>query len=637
VSTSFDPYYDSSEIFGNRIYSLWQSYYNPVYSTTPNTAVPYLLGCFDTTTNMPCAGWGPKTPDPMGIVGILYPLLSSAGASLGVCVHTTNPPTSIPPPSTLPPTAFNCYDLSTGAALTPPTSYKTWVQSFPGGWYQAAGYGQAGFYKARVFNGYGSAVNNGAIGCYDFATSAPCGPPWPLAGLTGTSSVTYQHYATIADPERPGCMWYYGNDGRLGSFEAADGSPCGGTTSLDTIVTPADSYCAGGTVSGWGTLSLAGLTLGGGITATLTIYDGSNPGNLALKSNNLTPYAQNLAVTSLPLNLGTGGLGIGYGTGPGRYTSLRIGLQVNGVTNHAPWTQAPPPSVQITWLGGAPQFCFQTKVATCSGLVVTNQATAVTTPAVGSPISNVAPVPAFSATHALGEDCTAGLTVTKKLDGAPAAFTGTFKFYVTCSTSNGLLQQQLSIAWPNTTAILTGIPVGSVCTVSEDPMLPALPVGFSWSGVPVSTPANGIITITQGKNQVSFTNAAHTCDDRGSVKITKRLEGVPPGFTGTFNFNVTCWSGTTLITKQAQITLPGTPTVTVTGIPIGSLCTVTEAAPLPALPAGWLWLAPAYQPASGQVSLSTTCCPEVVVDDRAKLCCAQGDKGSDTGSAVNPQ
>jgi hypothetical protein len=248
----------------------------------------------------------------------------------------------------------------------------------------------------------------------------------------------------------------------------------------------------------------------------------------------------------------------------------------------------------------------------------------------------LAPVPAFSAAHALGDGCTGSLTVTKKLDGAPAGFTGTFKFYVTCSTSNGLLQQQLSITWPNTTATLTGIPIGSVCTVSEDPTLPALPAGFSWSGLPVSTPANGVITIKQGsKNQVAFTNTAHACDDRGSVKITKRLEGVPPGFTGTFNFNVTCWSGTTLITKQAQITFPGPSTVTVTGIPIGSLCTVTEAPPLPALPAGWLWLAPVYQPASGQVSLVTTCCPEVVVDDRAKLCCAQGADG--TSYAVDPR
>jgi hypothetical protein len=220
-----------------------------------------------------------------------------------------------------------------------------------------------------------------------------------------------------------------------------------------------------------------------------------------------------------------------------------------------------------------------------------------------------------------------------------------FKFYVTCSTPNGLLQQQLSVTWPNTSANLPGVPAGSVCTVSEDPNLPALPTGSSWSGVPVSTPANGVIEITKdGKNQITFTNTVHTCDDRGSVKITKRLEGVPPGFTGTFNFNVICWSGTTLITKQAQITIPGSSTVTVTGIPIGSSCTVTETGPLPSLPAGWLWLAPTYQPASGHVDLEGNCCSEIVVVDRAKFCCNQSqeegydngyDTGYDTGTGTN--
>jgi hypothetical protein len=248
-------------------------------------------------------------------------------------------------------------------------------------------------------------------------------------------------------------------------------------------------------------------------------------------------------------------------------------------------------------------------------------------------LNSLAPTPAFSAVHALGAGCTTSLTVTKKLAGAPAGFTGTFKFYVTCSTPNGLLQQQLSIVWPNTTATLTGIPAGSLCTVSEDPNLPALPAGSSWSGVPVSTPANGVLEVTQeGRNQIAFLNTVHACDDRGRVKITKRLEGVPPGFAGTFNFTVNCWSGTTLITKQAQITFPGSSTVTVNGIPTGSSCTVTEAAPLPVLPAGWFWLAPAYQPTSGQVVLSGTCCPEIVVTDRAKFCCTQshGEEPSDS-------
>jgi hypothetical protein len=631
VTTSFDPYWDSSEIIGTRIYSAWQTYDNPTNSTTLNTTVPYILGCFDTTSNAPCAGWGPKTPDPTGIIGILYPLLDAFGTVGGVCVHTTNPPSTVPPSGTQLSSAFKCYDLSTGNLLTSPANYKTWAQTFAGGWYQAAGYGQSGYYKARVFNGnYGTfAAGQGAIGCYDFAASipGPCVEPlWPLKG----PGVTDKHYATIADPERPGCMWYYGDDGKLGSFEAADGSACGATTLLDAIVTPADSYCAGGAVSGWDKLSVAGLALGGGVTATLTIYDGNNPTVLAKAASGI-PYAQNLAVTSLPVILGSSGLNIGYGNllGLGQYKSLRIVLQFNGVTNHTPWTQTPPPSAEVTWFGDPPQFCFQTKVATCEGLLVTNQASAVTTPVVGAPFNNVAPSPAFSATHVLGADCTGGLTIHKAVLGAPSGFTGTFLFNVTCSTPNGPLQQQLSLTWPSTTVTMTGIPFGSTCLVSEDSALPPLPAGDSWSGVPASIPASGVVVIISGgKNQISFANQIRACDDRGHVKITKKLLDVPSGFSGTFNFNLSCLSGTTLITQQAQITLPGSSSVTLNGIPSGSSCLVTEAPPLPPLPAGWFWLAPSYLPASGQVVLAGTCCPEVEVTDRAKFCC------TDAGGAV---
>jgi len=301
----------SSEIVGTKIYSVWQS--------SPS---PYYLGCFDTAIPGPCTGWSPNPKTVTGTTGILYPLLNGGGTVTGMCVHTTAGGSS-----------FDCYDLSTGAVLSGvPVTYTNWVNTFGGGPLNGLGLGQTGYYKTRVFNSNSSAT----MGCYDFATQAPCGGSFPLSGITAS------HYATIADPDRPGCMWYYGDDGKLGSFLAANGSACDSTTVVDTIVTPASSYCAGGAVSGWGKLSISGLTLGGGITATLTLYDGSNPANLAVNAS-AVPYAQNLPVTSLPLTLGN----IGYGTAPGQYKSLRIVLQINGVSNHAPWTQVPPPNAEI--------------------------------------------------------------------------------------------------------------------------------------------------------------------------------------------------------------------------------------------------------------------------------------------------
>ncbi|MGZ5445236.1 MAG: DUF5979 domain-containing protein [Thermoanaerobaculia bacterium] len=608
---------NSSAIVGTKIYSLWQ------YATT-NSTTPYQLSCFDTAINNQC--WPAKTPDPKGVIGMLYPLLDFSGNVTAVCTLTTNqPPVAMPNFSTWsPPVAanapMNCYTPN-GSAITPSQSYYNWARTYGGGWYQAAGYGQAGYYKARVFgDGYNTVLaGRSAIGCFDFGPSTPAActeTAWPLNG----ASVNQKHYTIIADPERPGCMWSYGDNGILGAFRAADGLSCSSSTTVEVTIAPKKSYCAGGTVTAWDKLSLQGLTLGNGVTATLSLYNGNSTSNLVVKSNG-TPYAQNLTVTAFPLILGSGGLGIGYGSGPGQYTSLRIKLEISGITNTNPWKQSPPPNLNVSWIGAPPEFCFQTKVVSC-GPTVTNQALALTTLPGPKIHLAVAPAPAFSVPHALGKDCDSNLTIKKVLNGAPAGFTGTFKFNVTCSTPGGLVQQQLSITPPATSVTMSGLPAGTTCTIAEDPSLPALPTGYVWSGVPTSNPDGGVIQISAGTtNQITFTNAIRPCDDRGHIKITKRVEGAPPGFTGTFLFNIACWSAGSLISQVAQVSIPNSPSVTLNDIPTGSSCTVTEVAPLPTLPTGWFWGSPTYSPASAHVDLVGTCCPEVIVINRPKFCC----------------
>jgi hypothetical protein len=584
----------SSEIVGNRIFTLWNG-------------SPFTLTCFDTTTAGQCLNWGAgKTPDPAGVAGIINLTLDgSTGNPKGVCVHTTNPANN----------SFKCYDISLATLINPtPPNYATWVTSYGGGGFaQAGGFGQPAYYDKRAFNG--STNPSGRIGCFDFQTDSNCQPPFPANGVP---NATLKHYATIADPERPGCMWYDGDDGKIGAFSAFDGGPCGAHTLVETVVTPALSYCAGGRVTAWDKLSLYGLTLGGGVTVTLSIYDATT-GLLAVDASGVA-YANNVTLNSLPFNLG-----MGYGTGPGNYKSLKFVLQFNGITSSAPWTNTPPPHIEVSWAGDPPEFCFKATVATCEG-PVTNQATATTVTASGQTSTATAPNPPFSATHIPGKDCLDKLTVMKSVIGAPGTFTGTFKFNVTCSTPNGLLQQQLSINWPSTSVTLTGIPAGSTCTISEDPVLPPLPTGYSWSGLPISSPASGVVVITAGgANTIFFRNTARPCEDLGRLKITKLITGAPAGFTGTFTFNVACWNGTSLITQQAQVTIPGQPSITLNGIPIGSTCTVTEINPLPTLPAGWFWQPPTYSPASGQVALIGNCCPEVVVTNHPKYCCKEWD------------
>lgn len=584
-----------SEIVGTKIYTVWRA---------PGA---YPFTCFDTATHQKCTGSWPQFPDSAGAVAILYPLIdSNTEAITAICTHTTNPANG----------TFKCYG-PTGTLVLHPPSYAAWAQTYGGGFAETSGFGQPGSYKTRVFNGKSGGTG---IGCYDFLTNAVCSTGFPVNG----PHIAPEYYATIADPERPGCMWTYGDLplAVLGSFQASDGKPCGSSSTVATTVTPARSYCAtSGNIQGWGSIFLNGITLGSGIAATLTLYDGNNPTQLARNTNNI-PYANNLAVTTFPLNLGAGGLGIGYGTLSGQYTSLRVVIQFAGFSSNTAWSQQPPPFIEVTWIGSRPEICFRTTVAGCENPIITNQATALTTPAGGASITVTAPNPAFSATHILGDACPAKLTVVKTLAGAPAGYTGTFNFNVACATSGGIVQQALSITWPNTTVTSGNIPAGSTCTVSESPLLPSLPSGYAWNGVPVVSPTGGVIQVTTGGiNHVKFFNTARRCED-GNVRIRKVVQNAPAGFSGTFTFNVVCWSGTTLIQNTTAIAYPGQTTAIVHGIPTGSTCTVTETGTLPALPPGWFWEAPAYQPTTGQVSLTGgICCPIVTVVNRPRYCC----------------
>jgi hypothetical protein len=227
------------------------------------------------------------------------------------------------------------------------------------------------------------------------------------------------------------------------------------------------------------------------------------------------------------------------------------------------------------------------------------------------------------------EDCTpseTSLTINKTIAGAPAGFSATVHFDVTCSSGAALQHRNASIKWPDrSVVVITAVSAGSRCRVSEESPLPPAPAGYEWVGVPIVDPPGGTLTITTGAaNQVSFRNELRHCEQRGRITISKRVDGAPAGFSGTFHFNVVCWSGATLIIRQALIVIPGSSSIVVDDLPRDSLCTVTESEPLPSLPSGWIWLAPAYQPPSADVDLRENAYPEVLVIDRAKFCCASG-------------
>ena len=136
---------------------------------------------------------------------------------------------------------------------------------------------------------------------------------------------------------------------------------------------------------------------------------------------------------------------------------------------------------------------------------------------------------------------------------------GTFTFDVNC-TDDAYDASGVSITTSGGTgsASIDGIPTGVTCTVTED----ANPAYTS-----TVVPSDGTVIIDTGDNTVAFDNV----HKRGDLVIEKAAD-----VDGTFSFSIDC-TGTAYDDADVTVTTTnGSGSYTVTGIPTGVVCTVTE-------------------------------------------------------------
>ena len=183
---------------------------------------------------------------------------------------------------------------------------------------------------------------------------------------------------------------------------------------------------------------------------------------------------------------------------------------------------------------------------------------------------------------------TGTLTIKKTLsnpDGAsvPASYTVNYN----CGTG---FTGSRSVS-TSTPATVTGIPTGNTCTVTE--VAPAAIGGFTWAA-PTYSPTSIVISSTSGTFVITVQNAISR--DRGTLTIKKTLSNPDGASTpASYSVNYNCGTGFT----GSRTVSPSSP-ATVTGIPTGNTCTITEAALAPI--AGFAWSAPTYTPASVVIS-----------------------------------
>ncbi len=104
---------------------------------------------------------------------------------------------------------------------------------------------------------------------------------------------------------------------------------------------------------------------------------------------------------------------------------------------------------------------------------------------------------------------------------------------------------------------------------------------------------DGKITLKKGQR---VTCTIINTRDLGSLTITKEFNPQQSGYTGTFDINYTCVDGADKV-KNGTVKLAAGASETITGLPTGTTCTVTEPN-LPANPTGWTFNPPTYSPSN---------------------------------------
>lgn len=162
------------------------------------------------------------------------------------------------------------------------------------------------------------------------------------------------------------------------------------------------------------------------------------------------------------------------------------------------------------------------------------------------------------------------IKIEKQLDGDVAGASTSFTAYVDCPGST--YDQAVALTSSNGWVGLTGnIPTGTQCTISE----PTVPAGWELKSI---TP--DVVTVSLGEPQ-GVTATITNKRVQGSVVVKKKIDGDVAGASTDFAALLDC-TGTSY-DRTVTLSQANSWTVTVTSIPVGVQCRVTE----PVVPQGW--------------------------------------------------
>ena len=199
---------------------------------------------------------------------------------------------------------------------------------------------------------------------------------------------------------------------------------------------------------------------------------------------------------------------------------------------------------------------------------------------------------------------TGSLKVTKSLTGGPQGYTGPFTIGYTCDVAH---TGTVSVS-AGSSATVSGIPLGTVCTVNES--VPTPPSGYSFGPVTFpdssGTPNDGVVTISTKGATVEVTVNNSLTRDQGYLKISKVFDAKSSSFTGAFSVSYPCGAA-----AAQSVSLHGGESTTVGPFDTGTVCTVSEPS-LPAAPSGWTFGTPSVSGSPATIAKGTQATPVTV-------------------------
>ncbi|MFF2073206.1 hypothetical protein ACFVXG_00435, partial [Kitasatospora sp. NPDC058162] len=443
---------------------------------TPN---PTVMSCFDPSTNAACTGWTtPKTlVTPVGSAAArgdnVFEMYDSAGTVTGVCTVVGGDDQSVNPPVG----TVVCFSLA-GSPIAAPPGLQTLVST-------NVAPGEANYQVPLTItapNGHletefpfwiyrsNSPTSNSSEFCYDWTTQGACSQYGTNGVVNGPSNVNNgdtRPYGFAYDGQ---CKYSLGDTGYLFSIDPITGaSPCLKTKAQGTI-NPAAYYCDGATghVKSYGTVSLLGL----------------DPSTVNFAQSSVTVLtADGTTIGTFPFNPGTGTADIS--SVPAGDSPIQVIANLT-LINGSSFTPGNHPQMQVSFVGDAPQICFETKVSTdCSVTSVTNRASAVTngqTPVVSNPVT-------FQVTP--GADCAPMLEILKEV----------------CTSANaGDCGAGGAGPWAKTTTVAPGGTAYWRITVTNTGPVPIAGITLADSVTPSCVTAAGTFDLAVGASKQVFCN-----------------------------------------------------------------------------------------------------------------------------------